>query len=55
MKNNFFFFQKNDFAGDAFDFVRRVQTFCECASIGSPEHIKEMIKMIERDPKKYFT
>jgi len=48
------FLAKNDFAGDAFDFVRRVQMFCECAAIGSPEHIKEMIKMIDRDPKKFI-
>jgi len=43
-----------DFARDSFDLIRRVQAFCECATIGSAEHIQLMQKIIDDDPKKFM-
>lgn len=41
-----------DFSRDAFQLIRRIEAFCECATVGSAKHIELMKQIIEEDPKK---
>ncbi len=44
--------QRLDTTKEAFNLIRRVEDFCECARIGSDKHIKIMKSILDSDPKK---
>lgn len=45
---------KQDFARDAFQNLRRVEVFCDCATVGSIKQVQFMNELIEKDPKRYL-
>jgi hypothetical protein len=45
--------EKHDYAKEAFQMIRRIELFCDCAAIGAKKHVQVMDQLLENDPKKY--
>jgi len=44
---------KDDMTREAFDAMRTIRIFCDCAAIGGPKHVQIMAHMIKNDPRKF--
>ena len=47
--------KKEGLTQEAFDLIRNINIFCDCALVGSAKHIEIMKKLIQADPKRLIS